>query len=45
MKGYSEKDVTWSSIEKDVPYAKVIWSTQKNGIPKFTFIGEEEVFY
>jgi len=35
---YSEKDITWSSIEKDVPYTKVIWTVGKDGIPIYTFI-------
>ena len=35
---YSEGDVTWSSIEKDILYKTVIWSTDKNGLPKYTFI-------
>lgn len=34
---YSEENVTWSSIEKDVPYSKVVWTIGKNGIPKYTF--------
>jgi len=39
---YSEENVTWSYIEKYVPYIKTIWSMQKNGIPKYTFIIEEK---
>ena len=35
---YSEADATWSSIERDVPYIKVIWSMGNNGIPKYQFI-------
>lgn len=35
---YSENIVTWSSIEKDVPYTKVIWTVGKDGIPIYTFI-------
>lgn len=33
---YSEKDITWSSIEKEYDYNKVVWNTQKNGIPVYT---------
>jgi hypothetical protein len=40
MGKYSEEDVTWSSIEKDIRYKTVIWSTDKNGIPKYTFMDE-----
>ena len=39
-KVYSESDITWSSIEKDVPYSKVIWSVSKDGIPRYTFLNE-----
>ena len=28
-------DVTWSSIEKYYNYKKVVWSVDKNGIPKY----------
>ena len=35
---YSGNGITWSSIEKDVPYTKVIWSIGKDGIPIYTFI-------
>ena len=38
---YSGMNVTWSSIEKDVSYTKVIWSVDDNGIPFFSFIMEE----
>lgn len=37
---YSEVDITWSSIEKYVPYDKVIWHTKRNGIPVYTFLDE-----
>lgn len=37
---YSEVDVTWSSIEKDYQYDKVVWTLMSNGIPKFTLIDE-----
>lgn len=39
-KMYSEDNVTWSSIEKDVPYSKVVWNISKNGIPKYNFLDE-----
>ena len=38
MRNYSEEGITWASIEKDVPYIKVIWSIGRDGIPKYTFI-------
>ena len=37
---YSENDVTWSSIEKDYEYNKVVWGMCDNGIPKYTLIIE-----
>ena len=37
---YSEVDVTWSSIEKDICYKTVNWSTDKNGIPRYAFMDE-----
>ena len=37
---YGEDDVTWSSIEKDISYAKVIWSRHNNGISKYTLFDE-----
>lgn len=40
MGKYSEEDVTWSFIEKDIRYKTVIWSTDKNGIPGYTFMDE-----
>ena len=39
-KVYSESDITWSSIEKDVDYKSVVWKTDKNGIPRFDFFDE-----
>lgn len=36
----SEADVTWSSIEKDYDYAKVIWRMCKNGIPVYALLNE-----
>jgi len=38
---YSEADITWSSIEKYINYNSVIWSLDKNDIPKYAFIGED----
>ena len=35
---YSEMGLTWASVEKDVPYTKVVWSVDKDGIPFFEFI-------
>ena len=35
-----EVNVTWASVEKDVPYSKVVWHFQKNGIPTYTFLDE-----
>ena len=35
---YSEDDVTWSSIEKYIPYAKVEWSINKQGISTYKLI-------
>jgi len=40
MDKYSEEDVTWSSIEKDILYKTVTWSTDKNGIPRYAFMDE-----
>lgn len=37
---YSECNVTWASIEKYIPYSKVVWSKRKNGIPVYTFFDE-----
>ena len=39
---FSEEDITWSSIEKHIPYKKVLWTVQKNGIPTYTFIDEND---
>ena len=37
---YSEEDITWSSIEKDVPYIRVNWHINESGIPVYTFFDE-----
>ena len=34
---YSEKDITWASIEKYIPYSEVVWGESKDGIPVYTF--------
>ena len=39
-KKYSEDDISWSCIEKYIPYAKVVYSMHKNGISKYTFLDE-----
>ena len=39
-KKYSEENITWSSIEKYVPYDKVVWSIRENGIPIYSFMNE-----
>ena len=39
---YSECNVAWASIEKYIPYSKVVWSERKNGIPVYTFFDEYE---
>ncbi len=39
-KKYSEVDITWSSIERYVPYNRVVWHTQKDGIPVYSFFDE-----
>ena len=38
---YSEVDITWSSIEKYIPYSKVVWSTGKDGIPVYMFMDKK----
>ena len=37
---YSEEDITWSSVEKYVPYARVNWHINENGIPTYEFFDE-----
>ena len=39
-KVYGEADVTWSSIEKYYSYDKVVWSVDKNGIPVYSLLSE-----
>ena len=31
-------EITWSSAEKDYEYGKVVWSIDKNGIPRYTLM-------
>lgn len=38
---YSEDDITWSSIEKYIPYSKVEWTTNKNGISSYKLFDEK----
>ena len=38
---YSGEDITWSSIEKYIPYSKVEWTTNKNGISIYKLFDEE----
>ena len=38
---YSENDITWSSIEKYIPYFKVEWATNKNGMPSYKLFDEK----
>ena len=38
---YSEEDITWSSIEKCIPYHKVEWTANKNGISSYKLFDEE----
>lgn len=38
---YSEEDITWSSIEKYIPYSKVDWTTNKNGIATYKFFDKD----
>ena len=38
---YSEDDITWSSIEKYIPYSKVEWTTNKNGIATYKFFDKD----
>lgn len=37
---FTEDSVTWSSIEKYIPYSKVCWSTNKNGISIYVLLDE-----
>jgi len=38
---YSEEDITWSSIEKCIPYHKVEWTANKNGIATYKFFDKD----
>ena len=39
---YSEDDITWSSIEKYIPYAKVNWFINKVGISTYKLMDEND---
>lgn len=39
---YSEVDITWASVEKYYQYSKTMWTTDKNGIPRYTLLGEND---
>lgn len=34
---YSEVDLTWSSMERLYDYSRATWTTERNGIPRYTF--------
>ena len=34
--------VSWSSIEMNYDYEKVIWHTDKSGIPRFKFVVKDD---
>ena len=36
--------VTWSSIEMHHDYDKVVWRTDKSGIPRFKFLTKDNEF-
>lgn len=36
--------VTWSSIEMYHDYDKVVWHTDKSGIPRFKFLTKDNEF-
>ena len=38
---YSEDDITWSSIEKYIPYNKVVFGINKNGISTYKLFDED----
>jgi hypothetical protein len=38
---YSEDDVSWSSIESIIPYAKVEWYIHKNGLSTYKFFDKD----
>ena len=37
---FCEDEVSWSCIEKYIPYTKVVWSTHKNGISTYKLLDE-----
>ena len=39
---YHEDDIPWSCIEKHIPYAKVIYSTNKNGISTYMLFDKDD---
>ena len=39
---YGEDDITWSSIEKYIPYAKVTWFKNKVGIYTYKLLDEND---
>lgn len=38
---YSEEDITWSFIEKYIPYFRVEWHMNKNGIATYKFFDKD----
>jgi hypothetical protein len=36
--------VTWSSIEMNHNYDKVVWRSDKSGIPRFKFLTKDDEF-
>lgn len=38
---FSEVDVTWASLERKMPYAKIEWKVRSNGIPVYTFLDKD----
>ena len=39
---YSEGDITWSSIERYYSYKKVNWTMNKEDIPRYILIDEND---
>lgn len=37
---FSEDEVSWSCIERYIPYAKVEWRMHRNGISTYTLLDE-----